>query len=91
MKKIDIVNMLAEKNDMTKKAATELIDDVVAIVTDGIERDGKVEIFGFGKFERVERAARAGVNPRTGETIQIAKRNAVKFTPASALKKVVNA
>ena len=45
---------------------------------------------GFGKFSVADRAARQGVNPATGEKIQIAASKAAKFSPASGLKNKLN-
>ena len=90
MRKIDIINKLAEANKITKKAATEYVDDIFAIIADGIKDEGKVEIFGFGKFETAIRAAREGVNPRTGETLSIPERKGIRFKPASGMKDAVN-
>ena len=53
------------------------------------KKDGKVTLVGFGTFAKVRRKARKGVNPATGEKINIKARNAVKFTPGKALKEAV--
>ena len=50
----------------------------------------KVPLVGFGTFAVSKRAAREGRNPRTGETVKIAARNAVTFKAGSALKDAVN-
>ena len=55
-----------------------------------IANGDKVPLVGFGTFAVSERAAREGRNPRTGETVTIAARNAVTFKAGSALKDAVN-
>ncbi len=53
------------------------------------KKNGKISLPGFGTFSKVRRKARKGVNPKTGEKINIEARNAVKFQPAKALKEAV--
>lgn len=48
-----------------------------------------MRLTGFGKFSAVERSAREGGNPRTGETMQIAAKSVPKFSPGAELKKAV--
>ena len=60
------------------------------VLIEDISKGNKVRIVGFGAFEVRRRAARIGRNPRTGEQIQIAASQKVKFLPAKALKEVFN-
>ncbi len=53
-------------------------------VEDALRRGSEVTVSGFGKFHVSERGARMGVNPRTGERIQIAASRVPRFTPAAA-------
>ena len=57
---------------------------------EGLKKDKKVALVGFGTFAVSKRAARDGRNPRTGETVHIAARKAVSFKAGSALKEAVN-
>jgi len=90
MKKNDIIAVYAEKNNVTKKAATEVVGSVIDIIKDGILTEGVVDITGFVKFTKVHREARTGKNPRTGEAIQIAASKVPAFKAGKALKDVVN-
>jgi len=63
-----------------------LARSLVDIVRDALVRDGVVRIHGFGTFRLARMAPRRGVNPRTGETIDIPARNRVIFRPAKALR-----
>ena len=55
-----------------------------------LKGDDNVKIAGFGTYKVAKRKARVGRNPRTGEQIQIAASQKVKFLPAKALKEVFN-
>ncbi len=89
MNKATLVNYIAENADITKKNAKEMLDIVLEGITQGIEQDRKVALLGFGNFTLVERAARAGRNPMTGEALDIPAKVVVKFKPSANLKNVV--
>lgn len=61
-------------------------EQVIADILAELRINGQASIKGFGKFTVVEKAARLGRNPRTGEQVQIPEKRVVKFTPAKALK-----
>ena len=90
MKKNDIIAVYAEKDDVTKKEATEVVGSVIDIIKNGIKEDGLVDIAGFVKLQKVYKEARTGKNPRTGEAISVpAKyRLTAKFSPT--FKREVN-
>ena len=73
----DVVNkkalaeLLAEKQDLSKKDAAEIVDEVFNLIADTLKNGGRVDVAGFGKFEVKTRAAREGINPQTKEKIQI--------------------
>jgi DNA-binding protein HU-beta len=72
--------------DATKRSAEEALDAVLSSIAQGVKKDKKVQIIGFGTFEVKQRAARQGRNPKTGEAMQIAASSSVGFKPSSALK-----
>ena len=80
--------IVATKKDLAEKVA-EAVNAVFAAISETLKDGGEVSVSGFGKFEVSERAARQGVNPATGEKIQIAASKAPKFKPAKALKEAV--
>lgn len=84
-----LVEVVAEKLEMTKKDATIAVDTVFEEITSTLSKNGKVDISGFGKFEVNERPARQGINPATKEKITIAASKAPKFKAAKALKDAV--
>lgn len=91
MNKNDLILNLAEEFEMTKALSREVVDHLLGQITDTINNGEEVALAGFGKFKIIERAARKGRNPATGESIKIAARKSVKFEPAKAVKEMVNA
>jgi DNA-binding protein HU-beta len=90
MKKDDLVEALhADANLPTKKQAAEIVDWFFDTITKALKKGDEVGITGFGTFKVVKRAARQGVNPKTGEKIQIAAANKPKFTAGKLLKDAV--
>ncbi len=90
MKKVELVEAVAEAAGLTKADATRAIDATFTVITDALVKGDKVPLVGFGTFSVSKRAAREGRNPKTGATVQIAARNAVSFKAGSALKDAVN-
>ena len=90
MKKVELVEAVAEETGLTKADATKAIDATFKAISNALANGDKVPLVGFGTFAVSKRAAREGRNPRTGETVTIAARNAVTFKAGSALKDAVN-
>jgi DNA-binding protein HU-beta len=87
--KAELVDQVADRADLTKTEAARAVDAVLATVEDALRRGSEVTVAGFGKFHVSQRGARLGVNPRTGERIQIAATRVPRFTPGSGLKSAV--
>lgn len=90
MKKVELVEAVAEKTGLTKVDSTKAIDATFAVITEALVKGDKVPVAGFGTFGVSERKAREGRNPRTGETVRIEARKAVTFKAGTALKDAVN-
>ena len=90
MNKKDLVQKIAETNELTKQQAADILDTVLDSIGDAIAAGDKVQLLGFGTFEKRERPARTARNPRTGETIEIAAASVPAFKPGKALKDKVN-
>lgn len=92
MNKNDLIDLIAGKttSDLSKTQITEIVDLAFNAIGDALKEGGEARFVGFGTFKVSQRAATTGRNPRTGETIQIEARNAVKFTPGKELKEAVN-
>ena len=89
LNKKGLVDIVANKLDITKKDATIAIDTVFETITATLVEGSKVDISGFGKFEVKERAARIGINPATKAPLQIPASKAPGFKAAKALKDAV--
>ena len=89
MTKSEFVDQVASRSDLPKKEATAAVDAVLDTIQETLPRGSDVTFSGFGKFHVAERGARQGVNPRTGEAIEIGATRIPRFTSGSALKKAV--
>ncbi len=91
MNKAELVTVVENSvgGDISKACAERAVEAVLDGIKSGIKNDQSVQLVGFGTFSVSHRAARMGVNPRTGEKIQIQASNSVKFKPGSALKAIV--
>ena len=89
MNKGDLINEVA-KLVSTKKEAQEAVDCVFSSITNAMKTGDPVTLVGFGTFKVVERKARKGRNPQTGEEIDIKASKAPKFIAGKALKEAVN-
>ena len=90
MTKTDLVNYIAEKAGLSKVDATKALDAFQAGVTEGLKKEGKVSLTGFFTFSAVKKEAKEGRNPRTGATVKIPARVAVKGKAGSKLKEALN-
>lgn len=91
MNKTELVAVVAEQADISKKDAEKALKAFVDVVTEEMKKGEKVQLVGFGTFEVSERAAREGRNPQTGKTMKIEACKAPKFKAGKALKDAVNA
>ena len=89
MTKSELVDQVADRAGLNKVEAGRAVDAVLATVEDALRRGRDVAVAGFGKFQVSERAARVGVNPRTGERMHIAASRVPRFTAGSGLKSAV--
>ncbi|KKU91523.1 MAG: DNA-binding protein HU [Candidatus Jorgensenbacteria bacterium GW2011_GWA1_48_11] len=90
MKKVGIVESVMKAAAIeTKKQAEMAVDAVFDTIVKTLGRGEEVAVAGFGTFKVVKRAARMGVNPKTGERIQIAASTKPKFRAGKVLKEAV--
>ena len=75
--------------NITKKQSGEWLDAFTDEVTNLLRKGEKINITGFGIFKVADRKAREGVNPKTGEKIQIKASKKPRFTPGKLLKEAV--
>lgn len=84
-----MVASIAAKQDMSKRDVEAVVDAVIEEITTQLQGRNEVAFTGFGTFKTSDRAARQGVNPKTGEKIQIAATTVPKFKAGKALKDAV--
>jgi len=89
MTKAQLIEKLATKAKISKKAANIAVDTFVDSVTAALKRGERVALVGFGTFTVAKRKARTARNPRTGETIQVPAKRAPKFKAGRELKNAV--
>ena len=89
MNKSEFVDQVASRSGLARKDAASAVDAALETIEDALTRGSEVNFTGFGKFSVADRSARQGVNPATGEKIQIAASKAPKFTAGAALKSAV--
>lgn len=89
MNKAELIASVAEKSNMTKKAASDAVEAVFASISEALAAGDKVTIVGFGTFEVRDRKARQGVNPSTKEPIMIPATKVPAFKPGKSLREVV--
>jgi len=88
--KTDLIDLIAEESDVSKAVASRALDAVISGVTQSLSSGDQVTLAGFGTFSVRDRAARAGRNPRTGETIQIKAAKVPAFKAGKAFKDALN-
>ncbi|MFM8304734.1 MAG: HU family DNA-binding protein [Actinomycetota bacterium] len=86
MNRRELVLALAERTDTDRRSADETLTALVEIITETVATGEPVAISGFAKFARVDRAARMGRNPQTGEAIRIKASRRVRITALKAFK-----
>lgn len=90
MNKTEFINYYAERNEITKKEATEAVENMIETITDVLASGDDISIVGFGKIGVRERAGRVGRNPKTGAEIQIKPSKSIFFKAGKLLKDAVN-
>jgi len=89
MTKEGLIESIVAKVDCSKADAARALDAILETITKSLTNGDSVTITGFGTFSARARAARAGVNPKTGEKIQIPAMTVPKFKAGKSLKEAV--
>ncbi len=90
MNKTQLIDAVASDSGLSKADSARAIESLLGTVTKSLKKGEEVSITGFGKFSVVKRAARQGVNPRTGERVKIKASKAPKFSPGAGLKQAIS-
>ena len=86
MNKGELIAAMADRSGVSQGDAGECLDAFFDVVCDQVANGGEVSVTGYIKFAQVDRAARMGRNPQTGEAIHVPASKAVKITAGSKLK-----
>lgn len=89
MNKGELVDAIAIKANVTKKEADAVLGAAIETIVEAITSGEKVTLVGFGVFEKRDRQAREGRNPRTGETMTIAATSVPAFSAGKLFKEKV--
>ncbi len=89
MTQTQLVKILAEKNGIANKAAKEFLEHLATLAIGEVKKNGLFVLPGIGRLVRVDRKARTGRNPATGESIKIPAKKVVRFRVAKAAKDAI--
>lgn len=90
MNKGDLIEAVASQLGESKATATKVVDILLDTIAEGVQKDDKVAITGFGTFKKKHRKARKGINPATRESIDIPASTSVGFTPSQNFKDLLS-
>ena len=86
MTKTELIEAVARDLGLSRVDAQKTVACIFNLIADGLTRDAKVQIQGFGTFQTKTRKARMGINPQTKEPMQIPASKTVGFKPGQDLK-----
>ena len=89
MNRKELTTAIADDLGTDRRAADTFLGSLIDVITEQVASGEPVVISGFAKFSRVERAARMGRNPQTGEAIKIAASRKARIVPLKAFKDAV--
>lgn len=89
MTKAEIVDAVHERFGGSKSQCAEIVDEILEIIRETVEKGETVKISGFGNFVVRQKRARPGRNPQTGEAIEITARKVLTFKASQILKNAV--
>ncbi len=89
MTKSQLMKELSAKTDLQKKDVVSLMEQLVKIAYTQVKKNGEFVLPGFGKLVKLDRKARMGRNPATGESIKIPAKKVVKFRIAKVAKEAI--
>jgi len=91
MNKAELIDLVSEKAEVSKKDADAIVSATVAAIMESVAGGDKVSLVGFGSFEPRARKARDGRNPQTGKTIKIPATTVPAFSAGKGFKELVAA
>lgn len=91
MSKSVLASLIAHEFKLPKAEADQIVAKVFQGITSSLESQGSFSYVGFGRLQVVDRAARPGRNPATGDPLMIGARRVITFTAGEPLKRRINA
>lgn len=88
MNKAELVEAVAKDTKLSKAGVEKAVNSMINTIKKKTKKEG-VQIVGFGSFTSMQRKARSGRNPQTGEKIRIGAKKVVKFKPGAAFQKAI--
>lgn len=89
MNKVEFIDALATKANLTKKDAKVALESVLEVITETLAKKEQITFVGFGTFSTTERAARTATVPGTTKKVEVPATTAIKFKAGKSLKKSV--
>ena len=90
MNKQQLIEIIAEENEITKDMATRTLNTMILSIMTSVKNGEPVVLVGFGTFRQVKRKARVICNPHTGEKLELKPRSVPKFVPGTLFKQIVD-
>ena len=90
MKKTELIAAVAEQSGLSKKDAEKALSATIDTIVKAVAEGDKIQLTGFGTFEQRQRNARTGVDPRTGNSIEIPASKVPAFKAGKGFKDIVN-
>ncbi|MGI6223784.1 MAG: HU family DNA-binding protein [Prevotella sp.] len=91
MNKTDLIKKISEAASLSQADAKKALDAATEAIKNALAAGDKVQLVGFGTFSVADRAARKGVNPATGASIDIPAKKLAKFKAGAEFDKALNA
>ena len=90
MKKTELIAAIAEQSGLSKKDAEKALAATIDTIIKTVAEGDKIQLTGFGTFEQRQRNARTGIDPRTGNSIEIPASKVPAFKAGKGFKDIVN-
>ncbi len=90
MIKSELIDKLAETENVSKTVAKRIVNTIFDTITQALKEGGRVELREFGVLSVRTRKARAGRNPKTGAAVQVSEKKVPFFKAGKAVKKALN-
>ncbi len=90
MTQAEFYSEVAAKAELSKAQVRAVFAGVEDVITKQLKNEGKIPLGGLGYAKLVDRKARMGRNPQTGEPVKIPAKTVIKINPAKAMKDIFN-